>query len=939
MDMQTIGGLVKSRPAISVIIPVYNTERYLEEMLESVALQTFTDYEAIIINDGSTDGSQEIIDRYCESDPRFKCFNQANQGVAAARNRGLDQASGQFVAFYDPDDKVPLRALEKLHKTIIAEDADVSIGIMKEFYAGGNEKINAYSKKLAQKSEISRFDDSLIWSFSLTNKLFRREVIRREQLRFENIKHTEDGLFVFQFMHKCSKITGCNAMVYLYRRRPFWEGDSITQSASCELLADFIYALDHIAEIAEKNVANYLKEVKNSQRLSDAARDEASWLCLNYRASLYNRLVTTSLVNGFYRQIWKTSDPIAEIINEKIDQYKVHIFPDMWKRIKKRHSDLDLGSQLKEKDELYQEPYISFILADGISKENVNWILKGIYFQMMPSFEVIVSGTFEDYVEDIFKAFPNFYFCGGNETTGSFKKKALQLSKGAYINLINEDLAPDRETIYTLYKKLYDDPEQDFAVSGLKSFKDGVVGDLQSHALMFTEENIKQYRKLDWMWGNKLFRAETLRESGCFSDDSAGDIQRLYQKKKHANAAKAYMFASLTDEELIDGCQDTALKRVIRQILDVQKQSKENKILKTKMTFTKKAKRGLLKLMRHTLTPRDKVLFLTTSGNELKENTRKIYEAFEGAKVVVAGKLPYPGRKKMNVNYHLLTSKVIVTEEEIPYLNSFKRKENQYLIRVADSCGLIKKKALAASPVKSVKKEKALYKHYDYCIVEDKLSGDLYAMTTGIDRKKILPLGLPAYDCIMNVDYIEKNKQAFYKKYPQLQQKELLLFCPTLQTEEGWGPRMDWDRISGGLLESQVLIIKKPEGMNADPLDGKVYPNIIRLDREPVFALMIVSNAMVTDYSDFIFAYRYLNKPILLYCADYEQQKASLFFDFKSSNLGAPLSFDEEQLLDLLRRKKRNTAAADYEMPSRDDNATDHNLELIRALLAGKQKI
>ena len=93
-------------PEVSIIIPVYNNEAYVQKCIDSVKKQSFEDFEAIIVNDGSTDNSRSIIEALIEKDERFHLINQENQGVAAARNRGIDQAKGKYLTFIDGDDYI-----------------------------------------------------------------------------------------------------------------------------------------------------------------------------------------------------------------------------------------------------------------------------------------------------------------------------------------------------------------------------------------------------------------------------------------------------------------------------------------------------------------------------------------------------------------------------------------------------------------------------------------------------------------------------------------------------------------------------------------------------------------------------------------------------------------------------------------------------------------
>ncbi|QIK73064.1 glycosyltransferase [Propioniciclava coleopterorum] len=112
-------------PAISVLVPIYNVERYLEECLASLAAQTFTDFEVLCINDGSTDGSRDIIQRYLDADPRFRVIDKPNSGYGASMNRGLAESRGAYVGILESDDFLEPNGLEALHSAAVAFDVDV----------------------------------------------------------------------------------------------------------------------------------------------------------------------------------------------------------------------------------------------------------------------------------------------------------------------------------------------------------------------------------------------------------------------------------------------------------------------------------------------------------------------------------------------------------------------------------------------------------------------------------------------------------------------------------------------------------------------------------------------------------------------------------------------------------------------------------------------
>ena len=114
-------------PAISVIIPVYNMGPWLRDCLESVLAQTFTSFECILVDDGSTDDSPQICDHYAKKDDRFRVIHKANGGLSSARNAGLDDAAGEYIAFVDSDDVILPDYLKILYEALHQNDADMSI--------------------------------------------------------------------------------------------------------------------------------------------------------------------------------------------------------------------------------------------------------------------------------------------------------------------------------------------------------------------------------------------------------------------------------------------------------------------------------------------------------------------------------------------------------------------------------------------------------------------------------------------------------------------------------------------------------------------------------------------------------------------------------------------------------------------------------------------
>ena len=205
---------------ISVIVPVYNVEEYLEECLESIKRQTYTDIEVILVNDGSTDGSKEICERYCEKDSRFKLVSQENKGQSVARNRGMAESKGEFISFVDSDDVLKEDMLEQLMKQMTSEDID----IVECWYTNEKQELELSTPKNvktifqgdSKEALVSLCKDNIV-RLNAVAKLFRRQVIVNfpflEGLFYEDVY---GGIGILKHIRKMVKI---NYIGYYYRVR------------------------------------------------------------------------------------------------------------------------------------------------------------------------------------------------------------------------------------------------------------------------------------------------------------------------------------------------------------------------------------------------------------------------------------------------------------------------------------------------------------------------------------------------------------------------------------------------------------------------------------------------------------------------------------------------------------------------------------------------
>lgn len=213
-------------PKISVIVPVYNTQEYIYECINSLLCQTLEDIEIILVNDGSTDSSPSILDNFAKKDSRIKVIHQKNKKQGGARNSGIKIANGEYIAFVDSDDWVDKYFLEKMYKKAIKSQSNI---VMCDYYRAKsflnfkhtkksridniflqNETINLRTSSL-QPSRKSSFCMAICW-----NKLFKKEIAKK-YLNFPEDIFFEDSPPVFLAMVMANKISVVNEKLYFYR--------------------------------------------------------------------------------------------------------------------------------------------------------------------------------------------------------------------------------------------------------------------------------------------------------------------------------------------------------------------------------------------------------------------------------------------------------------------------------------------------------------------------------------------------------------------------------------------------------------------------------------------------------------------------------------------------------------------------------------------------
>ena len=325
---------------ISVIIPVYNVENYLEECLKSVQTQTYTNIEVILVNDGSTDNSKMICERYCQEDSRFHLISQTNQGQSVARNVGVEVSTGEFIAFVDSDDVIKANYLEELMK-YMSDDIDIVESIFtvskKDFLVENSKETEILFEGNSQ--EAVKIFPNHVLSVNPVTKLYRRSIVEAvpylEGFIFEDIY---SGIGMLKYIRKIVKI---DYVGYYYRQhqsstmhRTFTEKNLdvfVVCDKLIELYSDSEELLPYIgsflvdiatmhyqgyirkgnpyAEFYNQKLAEYVTLTKKNPDLAKASRLIKLY---NFCPKYYN-----SIVFPIYYAIWKFKNGIKEV---KVDE-------------------------------------------------------------------------------------------------------------------------------------------------------------------------------------------------------------------------------------------------------------------------------------------------------------------------------------------------------------------------------------------------------------------------------------------------------------------------------------------------------------------------------------------------------------------------------------------------------------------------------------------
>jgi glycosyltransferase involved in cell wall biosynthesis len=290
-------------PKISIIVPVYKVEEYLHKCIDSILAQTFTDFELILIDDGSPDNCGRICDEYARKDSRVFVIHKENGGQASARNAGIDIARGEFIGFVDSDDWIEPDMYELLYKICIDNDCDISnissiIYFKNRIQTNGSHPLVVHSRAEAMKAMLmGELYDEVVWT-----KLIKRTLL--EDIRFTEGIVYEDTAFTYKVIHKSKKVCSIGAPKYNYIKRK----ESTMDRAKKNIRIDAVLIYDEMVKFMEKYYPDLTTLV--SLKLANSALVIMNDISSHEEFNTYKKhfITVTKILNSYYSTLMRLNE-------------------------------------------------------------------------------------------------------------------------------------------------------------------------------------------------------------------------------------------------------------------------------------------------------------------------------------------------------------------------------------------------------------------------------------------------------------------------------------------------------------------------------------------------------------------------------------------------------------------------------------------------------
>ena len=437
------------RELVSVIIPVYNVEKYLAKCLDSVINQTYKKLEIICVNDGSTDKSADILAEYARKDERIKIITQPNAGLSAARNTGIENCSGEYIYFIDSDDYISNDAIEVLAKIMTTEDVDMAYGRVQcfgdmpaQYLTDKQQYVDRYTRNIGKIETTNNLRANIL--STAWNKLYKKSIISKFNLRFPVGLINEDEYWLWAYGIHCKNYYVTDRVLYFYLQR----------ANSIMATRDNDKKIFDILEIY-KRIYTFVKDSGKYDKYKDALNTVLN----NNIASLSNR-VPTNLFDEFVTRLKDVEKLVGhnDACENAIKQFDIKI-------ISRATSD--------------KTPDVSIIIPVYNVEKYIDDCLNSIESQTLRNLEIICvdDGSTDNSLKILKKHAKQdnriTVISQHNQRQGQARNMGMRFANGNYIFFCDSDDLLEKECLKQLLNKITSE-KSDICIFGAKNFSDDI---------------------------------------------------------------------------------------------------------------------------------------------------------------------------------------------------------------------------------------------------------------------------------------------------------------------------------------------------------------------------------------------------------------------------------------------------------------------------------
>lgn len=935
-------------PKVSVIVSIDNQAKELDQTLESLRSQSFRDVEVIAVENGASEENRSIIQKYCEEDKRFSCIHLEETGVCAARNAGLDQADGEFVLFAEAGDTMPERALTDLHGAAKKQFADMIVGLSETEQIDGVH-VPEYLTEITSKTEIDKFDPALHQVTDIWGKLFRREVIENDAVRFPEFVHMADAVFVYRFSQRCRSMAGCSIPVYKHIERADFTDPALKEIIGPETVKEYFTAFDMIEETVEASYAD-----AETRRLAEGAPDnEMDELACRYRLfreDMYVRFVQDRLLGDLYRRLWRLDSESLQAIEEKIRTYRSRIFPSNWeKTIDGLNGDLAIHKKIMTSpEELAEEPILSVVISSKVAPDMADALVTSLYNQNFPSFETVVDETLSDSINETWKSKINYSEVEHIDNLSHFIRDTVKVLRGRYVIFVDETVLFPEHLIKEMYEGVISKPrnlENHFVSVPLRRLTEHGSIPIEANSTPFINELDKIrlrsiYNQLDYFWCNKMFSVVYLRGKKVLSrGDAVTDIAKLYNNSNYTKLSHLAQITTAGEKDSLSRVsnpwvkwnyrrkirQDEKIKEYIAK-QDIRITTKAQKLKNWRLQRMRFAFRFLTRKILYPLCYRwyarkpvdeKKVIFIEPRLDKLTNSIMEIYDYFkESGEYTIHehylrdryARYRVQYKRSMDFIKDFATAKYAVVAEANNTLGCLPKRRETIVCNTWHGCGAFKRFGFSTADkiFGGSMKEKLkypLYKNLDIVTVSSPEAVWAFEEAMGLEGKGVVqPLGVSRTDVFFDEDYIKASVDRVHEAVPASKDKKIIFYAPTFRGRiaTAVGPdALDVDRMARELSDEYVLIIKHHPLVKRPPLLSPDIKDVFAFDltrNGSIDDLICASDICISDYSSLVFEYSLFERPMIFFAYDLDDyfDWRGFYYDYEELTPGPIVTGTEE---------------------------------------------